>query len=142
MFDYKSYARAYYQKNKIKLAEKAIIKYHENPDKIRERRRKWYAKNKDKARNYRKKYRLKVLENYGNKCECCGENNQDFLTIDHVNGGGTQHRKEIKVHAGYHFYIWLIKNNYPSGYQVLCYNCHLAKSYRGRCPHTLKGGDI
>jgi hypothetical protein len=26
------------------------------------------------------------------KCVCCGETERDFLTLDHINGGGGQHR--------------------------------------------------
>ena len=32
-------------------------------------------------------------------------------------------------------YRWLIKHKFPSGIQILCHNCNLAKGYYGSCPH-------
>lgn len=71
-----------------------------------------------------------VFAHYGNKCNCCGETNILFLTIDHING-----RKEEKRQSLY-LWRWLKKNNYPEGYQLLCYNCNCAKSdfKRKFCP--------
>lgn len=68
------------------------------------------------------------------KCACCGENEVKFLCIDHINGGGGKHRKEIKG-KGLTTYIWLKKNGYPNGFQVLCHNCNMAKGFYGLCPH-------
>ena len=119
-----------------------------NKDKIKEYDKKWhkewYKKNKKKIHQYRQKRRLKVLEHYGGKppkCACCGETILQFLTIDHINGGG---RKEFKkVGYGTAFYSYLIKNNFPEGLQVLCYNCNTAKGFYGKCPHknTRKVGE-
>ena len=36
-----------------------------------------------------------------------------------------KHRKET---GGANLYVWLRKNNYPIGFQILCYNCNLVKS--------------
>ena len=69
---------------------------------------------------------------YGGKCVCCGETIIEFLTIDHINGGGTKHRKEV---VGGRLYDWLIKNNFPEGYQILCMNCNMAEGIFGGCPH-------
>jgi len=80
--------------------------------------------------------RRRVLRHYGGKCACCSESNLKFLTIDHLLGGGMQHRKQIK---GQHIEAWLEKNEYPEGYQVLCYNCNCGQQYNvdnpGICPH-------
>ena len=48
------------------------------------------------------------------------------LSIDHIDGGGTQHRKQLRE-QGTIFYRWVIKNNYPEGFQVLCFNCNRKK---------------
>ena len=32
---------------------------------------------------------------------------------------------------------WLEKNNFPSGFQILCWNCNFAKGSLGKCPHEL-----
>lgn len=80
--------------------------------------------------------RLAALNHYGGKCACCGETTYEFLAIDHINGGGNEHRKAIGV--GRHIIRWLIKNNYPEGFQVLCHNCNVAKGFHGECPHKRK----
>ena len=79
-------------------------------------------------------HRLKTLGHYGGKCVCCGEDNYKFLVIDHINGGGRKHRKQIGS-GGYALIHWLDKNNYPEGFQVLCHNCNAAKAHYGSCPH-------
>ena len=104
--------------------------------------RRSYAKRNPKIialgrKRYNVKQRNKVLEYYGNYCHCCGENEIKFLSIDHINGGGTKHRKQIGG-GGTSLYLWLIKNNFPIGFQILCYNCNMAKGLYGKCPHNLK----
>jgi len=81
-----------------------------------------------------KNLRLKVLNHYGKVCQCCGESIYEFLCIDHINNDGNKHRKIIGT-SGAAIYRWLEKNDYPEGFQVLCYNCNMAKSHYGRCPH-------
>lgn len=79
-----------------------------------------------------------VYEHYSQgtpHCACCGETEQKFLSLDHINGGGYQDvRKNGNGPAT--FYNRLIKNGFPSGIQVLCMNCNTGK-YRngGICPH-------
>ena len=85
-----------------------------------------------------------VLKHYSNgkpQCACCGESIYDFLAIDHINGGGNAHRKAVtKGHGSTEFYRWLIKNNLPEGYQVLCHNCNYGKwRNNGVCPHKSNG---
>ena len=82
----------------------------------------------------RDKIRLKVLKYYGGtppKCKCCGETQYEFLSIDHIKGGGSKERKE---HGSKFCYV-LIRRGFPKGYQILCHNCNQAKGYYGRCPH-------
>lgn len=80
--------------------------------------------------------KLKVLDRYGGKCACCGEAEPEFLAIDHINNDGAEHRREIGIKGGgTMFYQWLVKNNFPNGFQVLCFNCNFAKSQSGGCPH-------
>ena len=73
--------------------------------------------------------RIKAFEAYGGpRCNCCGEEEVKFLTLDHING------LEGKPRTA-HIASWLAQNNYPEGYQVLCYNCNCAKGFFGMCPH-------
>lgn len=76
-----------------------------------------------------------VLKHYGKSCVCCSEKNTAFLCIDHINGGGEKHRKQIG--GGSAFYKWIVKNDYPDGFQTLCHNCNFAKWRYGICPHKL-----
>jgi len=45
-------------------------------------------------RERKKIVRREVIEHYGGKCECCGEEHMEFLSIDHVKGGGTKERRD------------------------------------------------
>ncbi len=88
------------------------------------------------ARIRRHLLRVQVIEKYGSICKCCGESEIDFLSIDHINGGGTQHRKKIGLAA---MYQWLRRHNFPEGFQVLCMNCNWGRSRNGgNCPHESK----
>lgn len=52
----------------------------------------------------------------------------DILTIDHINGDGYMDKdKNGRRCGGVIFYRKLKKQNYPSGYQVLCGNCQMKK---------------
>lgn len=85
-----------------------------------------------------KNKRLKALEAYGNKCNCCGEPNLDFLTFDHVNNDGYK-RRPRNGYNGTNIYYWLADNNYPKSIQVLCYNCNCGRARRKDkiCPHKI-----
>lgn len=70
-----------------------------DPLKQKENHRKWHFENQEKILTKQKRYRLqrklKVLEKYSQgkiACSCCGESTIEFLSIDHINGGGTSHR--------------------------------------------------
>lgn len=79
-----------------------------------------------------------VYEHYGGYiCACCGETEEAFLTIDHMNNDGYQHRKEMK---SLNITDFLYYNSMPEGYQVLCYNCNCgrAKTPDKICPHKKK----
>jgi hypothetical protein len=88
----------------------------------------------------RMKLRQDVLRAYGGKCACCGETAWQFLTIDHINGDGKAHRAEIsRGKAGGAFFTQIRRQGYPPGLQVLCANCHIAKTSYDGCPHKVQG---
>lgn len=79
------------------------------------------------------KLKLQVIKKYGNKCNCCKETNPYFLVIDHSDGKGSEHRKEIDYES---IIRWLHRNNYPkAGFRLLCINCNHALGIYGYCPH-------
>ena len=91
------------------------------------------AGDKEWWKNRRDSLRKIAIQKYGGKCACCGEKENVFLCIDHINGEGRKHRKSMTFA---NIYEWLRKNKYPEGFQVLCYNCNNAKRF-GICPHKI-----
>lgn len=85
-------------------------------------------------RKWQKYYERKniAISYYGALCACCGESDLSCLTIDHINNNGAAHRQELGTRV---IYKWLITNNFPGGFQVLCFNCNRAKAKCGACPH-------
>jgi hypothetical protein len=91
----------------------------------------YYARGgKEEQRTYRHLF----LEMYGQKCVCCGEGIEPFLTIEHIQGQvGVKHKE-----AGWVAYKKAIKEYRPDLYEVRCYNCNLVKSKLGYCPHEIR----
>lgn len=128
---------------------KAHKEYYErviknNPEHRKEVAKKWRNANRERYRanqnRYYAKIRLKALSHYSNgtpKCACCGETEIQFLSFDHINGGGNAQLKEIGSRS---IIRWLIKNGYPPGFQILCHNCNFSKGHYGQCPHNLTKG--
>ncbi|KKN30086.1 hypothetical protein LCGC14_0837630 [marine sediment metagenome] len=84
--------------------------------------------------------RLRVMEYYGGKCECCGEDRYEHLTIDHLNGHARKTGK-IGVYLTYDAIREFENRGYPNRkYRLLCWNCNLARGYYGYCPHEGTGG--
>lgn len=113
----------------------------ENPSQATLNMRKWRANNLEHSREYQNSYkraqRKKVYDHYGAMCVCCGETKFEFLSMDHINGGGTQHRIKTGL-RGAAMIGWIIRNGYPDDFQVLCHNCNQAKGFYGYCPHSLE----
>lgn len=78
----------------------------------------------------RARLRATVLAAYGGKCAYCGESRQLFLTIDHKNNDGAQHRRQWGGSTN-RTYAWLKKNGFPTGFQVACFNCNCGKAIAG-----------
>ena len=130
-----------------------LLYYHRHPARVKETIKRSRAKRPEyyreqKRRNQtRRRDRIKqlVLSHYSNgilKCVCCGETERDFLTLDHINGGGGQHRVAIfgdRWSAGARFYSWLGMNHFPPGFQLLCMNCNFSKGKHGQCAHKTSG---
>jgi len=104
------------------------------------RNKKWQQNNRDRYNQLQREecYRLinKVINKYGGKCACCGETRREYLSIDHINGSVNKHKKEMGFSSSQALYHWLRENNYPEGFQVLCFNCNYGKSNYSVCPHN------
>ena len=111
-----------------------------NKESVAKSNRRYRANHKEHLRMHdkRKKWelRLEIIRIYGGRCECCREMAVEFLTVDHIGGGGRKHKESIGVSGGYQFYLWLKKQAFPTnGYRLLCYNCNCAIGHLGYCPH-------
>lgn len=84
-----------------------------------------------RMKKHRKQQRLIVLEHYGEVCVCCGEKTYEFLEIDHINGDGAKHRREI----GHSIINDTIKRGFPKNLQILCANCNRGHGKFKTCPH-------
>lgn len=68
--------------------------------------------------------KMEILMHYSPNlvCQRCEFSDIRALSIDHIYGGGRQHSRRVG-----NFYLWLRRNHYPSGFQVLCMNCQAIK---------------
>ena len=106
--------------------------------------REWKARNKDKVKAWAKRYylahkerelqrnrlvyeekKIEVLAHYSGvnfpSCSKCGFSDIRALSIDHIN------RRNGDDKSGNKLYRWLIKEDFPEGYQTLCMNCQFIK---------------
>lgn len=91
-----------------------------------------------RTKRYREKARQVIREHYGRICECCGEANDKFLTIDHINNDGSKQRKSFSSEQNfYHHVAQRIKaGNAPTDLRLLCFNCNSGRQLNGGiCPH-------
>jgi hypothetical protein len=101
--------------------------------------RDYHSRNVEAAKVRMKAARAKnfqrILDHYGNECACCGETERLFLTVDHINNDGNEHRKKDPTGRAT-IYRWLINRGFPPGFQILCMNCNQGKHRNGGiCPH-------
>lgn len=148
VYSYEVWKR-YYNKNRQKVIGRCRkyrqdhIEWYKEYDKKRDRHEyktspEYRRRGALAVKNRRRHDRIRCLEHYSlgkMVCSCCGENHLEFLSIDHINGGGNRHRKEIGG-SGNSLFLWLIKNGFPDGYRVLCYNCNCSLGYYKYCPHS------
>jgi hypothetical protein len=87
--------------------------------------------------DHRARTKAEAIEAYGGACGCCGETEPVFMSLDHVQGGGKQHRKEIFGQKGGNMWAWAKNNGYPDSLRLLCFNCNFAEHWGG-CPHQLR----
>lgn len=100
----------------------------ENPEKAKRQLTLGYAR--------KRKLRNKILSYYSRgtmRCEICKEWRPEFLSIDHINGDGNEHRKSVSTA---NLWAWIVKNNFPENmFRVLCNNCNTSSGYHGVNPH-------
>ena len=100
-----SYLKQYRQDNKTELRAKLSVRLNQS--------------------------KMDGIKFYGGKCQCCGEANHKFLTLEHLNGRD----KSKKKRTGKLAWDMARVEGYPDTYTVLCFNCNCAKGIYGMCPH-------
>lgn len=103
-------------------------------------RHEYYLQNKAavhaRTRRRRREIRDIVVAGYNGACTCCGERQREFLTLDHVNNDGNIHRKGRSNRSAQDAaYRDAIDRGFPPDYTILCFNCNIARSLFGVCPH-------
>ena len=118
---------------KSRMCDPCRERFNASPSRQPRERQKNWLRHAQKVRDI-------VFAHYGNsRCACCGETNPLFLTLDHINGDGDKHRREMGARgrtAGTWFYRRMMREGYPPGIQVLCFNCNCGRARNGGvCPH-------
>lgn len=150
-------AARYRERNRERVNQRMRDWREANREKAREQSREWRNRKiangtpeevaalrvaeAEKTKRNQQRTKAEVFAAYGGfVCNCCGETEPMFLSIDHVHNDGAAMRK-AKLYSGNGtgFYLWLRKNKFPSGFQVLCMNCQIGKHKNGGvCPHQSK----
>lgn len=93
----------------------------------------------NRASDYIKEAKIKAFEIIANgknitclkrkEWNCCSIDDIDFLSIDHINGDGANHRRKIKASCSSSTYRWVIKNPEEAKkiMQILCMNAQVKK---------------
>ena len=95
----------------------------------------WREKNRERLREDSRKRKLDakttILNRYGNACVQCGFDDIRALQLDHIADNGAEERKTLggQKFSGANFYLYLIKQGLPDGYQTLCANCNNIKQW-------------
>lgn len=87
---------------------------------------------------YASNQRLKeeAFRRYGACCACCGDSYEPYLEFDHIDGGGHAHRKSLSSNGLTAVLQDMKKRGWPPILQVLCANCHRAKTSKKLCHHS------
>ena len=132
--------------------------YRSRPEvnRLKEKELQKTPENKTKTKKIRADKRLKVLQHYSKLlsdnntpcCNCCNTNSHiEFLAIDHIAGKKEMDSEPELVKLGYSskfkggkLHKFILDNNFPKGFQILCHNCNFAKGHSkdGLCPHERK----
>lgn len=147
----KEYNKRYYEKHRNKIRDKQNEYYQENKEEMlakqKVRSKKYYENNREEilkrtrfriennvngirdrklrqARERWKRYRGIMFHALGGAMCACGFSDERALEIDHINGGGKEHRKNLS-NSAYKDYVV----SHTEEFQVLCSNCHSIKTY-------------
>lgn len=154
-----TYKREYAKRDYVKAKSKTYRQEYAQREDVKRRNKErrstpFYKVSRIKEREI---IRFKVLEHYSKLisdsdipcCACCGINDYaDFLDIDHIKGKKQMDSEPHLIKLGYSSKLktnelskWLVDNNFPAGFQILCKNCNWAKGMKknhNMCPHEIQ----
>lgn len=114
-----------------KASHPEVVLRNQKNDLLRNGKRRMRVRN-ESAR----KIRLEVIEAYGATCVCCDEKRIQFLTLDHIQGGGGAHRQRLGARGVYNEVKRL---GFPRDtFRLLCMNCNFARRFGKQCPHEME----
>lgn len=122
------------------FSERTLTPY-EKTKRYQESNRPQYLETKRKASNRRtKNLKTQMIAAYGGYCICCGEDQYEFLSIDHRTPEAKKRDAEtLSAPFGAGLYAHLRRLGWPKDdYQLLCMNCNFAKGKYGVCPHQTR----
>jgi len=145
-------SRAWYEKNKVKALKYRRTHYLANRKEILRKCKIYVQKNlswiSPRVAEAKRKMKLSVKMHLGGRCRCCGEREPEFLTIDHIHGGGSKVRNKqgFRKNEVYYYEIYRAMKagrSVSKKYQLLCSNCNLSKHLGGGvCAHKRKASSL
>jgi hypothetical protein len=151
---YKKQSRLWRIKNPDKVKDIQKNFYHNNKEASKIKFQKWVKDNYERYQRQQKEYnklhskekqkyhqdrRLLVLNHYSkvlsnsNKpiCRFCGLVGIDFLHVDHIDGV-TDEDKQRKIRASSKLIQYILDENFPKRFQILCGNCNWLKHFESK----------
>ncbi len=148
--------KKYRENNPKKVALQIQKSREKNRENRRRDARRWRKNNPEKvkldsinqtenkkiwATNMVSQLKFQVIEKYSNnefRCQCCGENTYDFLTVEHINNDG--HEDSKKFRSSRNWYFNLLDNDLYDKITIACWNCNCGRNIRPDkiCPHRVK----
>lgn len=131
------YQKNYWIKNKDRMTEQRMKRHDEILAYLKKYHESHKTEQNKNSQDYYQKNKMLCLNYYSNeKIECkeCKENEIAFMIIDHI-----KPRKEYghtRKTSSSQLYRNLVHEGFPSGYQVLCYNCNMVKEQERRRKET------
>ena len=90
----------------------------------------------ESTRAWALRLKLEAIAAYGGCCQCCGITDHRFLTLEHLENDGAQHRRRLNTRDSSKIIADIKKQGWPQQYTILCFNCNCAKFHNGGiCPH-------
>jgi hypothetical protein len=123
-----------------------VSKKQRSPEGIAKQRaytKDWQQRNKTRrARQQRERgaeLRLQCLQEYGGtppRCSCCGTAELRHLALVYLGMSEDQQEMAARTtNTSVAMYRRLAAQGFPAGYGVQCWNCLMARSIDGVCPH-------